>query len=209
MRRIVSASVRVAWLSVGLLFVPPLSIHAFLVSKSYSSAQQKDSAFSSAIYIRLEDIVESNFQGAGRPRLELKPEDIPPLLMEALQFNDFPNVDSGLKSVWRFAGPTTRHIFQHNRTEFIESAHETANTMPTSFYGAAMYGQSWAMESVLNRVGGESGWIATQVMKTVTSDGRLRRWQWELRKNRRPPDLGCWYVESIGSSDRKGNFEAE
>ena len=71
-----------------------------------------------------------------------------------------------------------------------------------------MYGQSWGLESKLNRVGGEEGWIATQVMKTISSDGRLRRWQWELRKNKRPPCLGCWKVESIGSSDRNGDFEA-
>lgn len=129
--------------------------------------------------------------------------------MEALTKNDFPTVDAGLLSMWEFAGDTTRHIFQHNQTEFVESAHETANTLPTSFYGAAMYGEDWSMETELNRVGGDDGWIATQVMKTVSSDGRVRRWQWELRKNRRPPNLGCWFVESIGSSNRKGNFEAD
>ena len=92
--------------------------------------------------------------------------------------------------------------------EFIESCHETADEFPTSFYGVAMNGQSWTMETELNRVGGESGWIATQVMKTISSDGRMRRWQWELRKNKRPPCLGCWKIESIGSSDRNGDFEA-
>ena len=33
--------------------------------------------------------------------------------------------------------------------------------------------------------------------------------KWELRKNKRPPNLNCWYVESIGSSDRNGEFEPE
>jgi hypothetical protein len=80
---------------------------------------------------------------------------------------------------------------------------------PTSFYGAAMNSQSWDLETEINRVGGEDGWIATQVMKTISSDGRLRRWQWrELRKNKRPPCLGCWKVENIASSDRNGDFEA-
>ena len=149
------------------------------------------------------------FEGAGRPRPDLDPQDIPTLLMESLARNDFPHVDAGLESMWAFAGDTTRHIFQKNMTEFIESAHETADTMPTSFYGAAMYGKSWSMETKVNRVGGDDGWIATQVMKTICSDGRLRRWQWELRKNKRPPDMDCWFVESIGSSNRKGQFEAE
>ena len=153
--------------------------------------------------------VSSSFPGAGIPRLDLSPEDIPPLLMEALQNNDVPNIDAGLQAMWNFAGGNTHFIFERNRTDFIESAHETANEFPTSFYGAAMYGRSWEMETPVNRVGGPDGWIATQVMKTISSDGRMRRWQWELRKNRRPPDMGIWLVESIGSSDQKGNFEAE
>jgi len=155
------------------------------------------------------EIMESDFSGAGIPRPDLAPEDIPPLLMKALENNDFPNVDDGLKAVWAFSGDTTKFVFQNNRTDFIITAHETAQQFVTSFYGAAMNGKSWDMETELNRVGGENGWIATQVMKTICSDGRLRRWQWELRKHRRPPYLGCWYVESIGSSDRKGQFEPE
>lgn len=177
-------------------------------SSSYSSATD---ALSSQAWRRnaLIEIVESDFPGAGEPRPDLAPEDIPPLLMTALSFNDFPTVDAGLKSVWAFAGDTTRFIFQNNETDFIKSAHETAKAFPTSFYGNAMNGKEWELETPINRVGGETGWIATQVMKTISSDGRLRRWQWELRKQKRPPNLGCWYVENIGSSDRKGQFEPE
>ena len=158
------------------------------------------------------EITESDFPGAGQPRPDLAPAELPSLLMEALRQNDFPHVDSGLKSMWAFCSDTTRHIFQHNTTDFIESAHETANEFPTSFYGNAFKGQSYSMETELNRVGGgdsESSWIATQVMKTISSDGRMRRWQWEIRKNRRPPNLDCWYVESVGASDRKGEFEPD
>lgn len=157
-------------------------------------------------------ITEGNVQkfgGAGIPRSDLLLEDIPTLLMTALELNDDPYINAGVESMWNFSGDTTRFIFQHNMTDFIESVFETADEFPTSLYGAAIYGQSWEMESKINRVGGEDGWIATQVMKTISSDGRMRRWQWELRKNRRPPCLGCWKVESIGSSDRKGNFESE
>lgn len=149
------------------------------------------------------------WQGAGSPRPDLPPEDVPALLMDALRMNDIPTKDAGLLSIWAFAGDTTRHIFQQNITDFIESAHETADGYATSFYGVAMNGKEWNMETPLNRVGGKDGWIATQVMKTVCWDGRVRRWQWELRKHKRPPNMGAWYVESIGSSDRKGNFEAE
>jgi hypothetical protein len=46
-------------------------------------------------------------------------------------------------------------------------------------------------------------------MRTVSSDGRRRRWQFELRQQRRPPDLGAWFVESIGSSDKDGTFDID
>lgn len=148
--------------------------------------------------------------GAGSPRPELAPHDVPDLLMHALKHNDIPYCNAGLQSMWDFAGDTTRFVYQNNVTEFIEDAHKTAESLPTSFYGVAMKGKGHIMEGELNFVGsGEDPWIATQIMRTISSDGRMRRWQWELRKHRRPPLLGAWYVESIGSSDRKGNFNIE
>ena len=86
--------------------------------------------------------------------------------MRALQFNSCPEADSGLHSMWAFATGTTRFIFASNRSEFVESAHETADSLPTSFYGVALHGKSWELEGELNRVCGDSGWIATQVMRT-------------------------------------------
>ena len=159
-------------------------------------------------WTQTKDLVQL-FGGAGGPRPGLLPEEIPTLLMTALSLNDDPYPNAGLESMWEFAGGATQHIFKNNMTDFIESAHETANEFPTSLYGVAFYGQSWEIETDINRVGGEEGWIATQVLKTVASDGRVRRWQWELRKNKRPPCLGCWKVETVASSDRKGNFEPE
>jgi hypothetical protein len=153
------------------------------------------------------NVFQTRWEGAKEARPNLPPEELPSMLMNALRFNDIPSKDAGLQAMWEFAGDITRHVFQQNREEFIESAHETANQWQTSFYGAAFFGKSWTMESPMNRVGGKDGWIATQVMKTICSDGRVRRWQWELRKNRRPPNMGSWYVDNIGSSDRKGNFE--
>lgn len=151
----------------------------------------------------------SSFPGAGCPRPTLAPADIPPLLMHALSDNDAPTTDSGLHAIWAFAGDTTRFIYKNNVTEFIEDAHATAE-LPTSFYGVAMNGKAFVMEGELNLVGEpDAAWIATQIMRTVSCDGRMRRWQWELRKHRRPPNLGAWYVESVGSSDRKGNFDIE
>lgn len=132
------------------------------------------------------------------------------MLMEALARNDFPECDSGLTTMWSFASDTTRFIFKNNLTDFIESAHETAAEYPTSFYGNALHGKEWTLEGGPRLCGPPStSWIATQMMRTVSSDGRMRRWQWEMRKRRQPPNRDCWFVESIGSSDRKGNFEID
>ena len=160
---------------------------------------------------RLRMAADGAFAGAGEPRPELAADEIVPLLHRALALNDFPEVDSGLKSMWAFAGDTTRFIYQNNRTEFIEDAHKTAAQFSTSLYGSGMFG-TWELETPLTYCGGncaDEAWVATCVVKTVSSDGRMRRWQWELRKHRRPPLLGAWYVESVGSSDRKGEFEID
>lgn len=117
--------------------------------------------------------------------------------MHSLNNNDLPSKDAGVRLCWEFSSEITKHIFKYNITEFIESCHETANEFPTSFYGVAMNGKSWEVETDINRVGGENGWIATQVLKSISSDGRVRRWQWELRKNRRPPDLDCWRMKTL------------
>lgn len=93
--------------------------------------------------------------GAGRPRPSLPAAELPPLLMQALQLNDFPEIDAGLHAMWAFAGDTTRFIYKNNETEFIEDAHMTADTLPTSFYGMAMHGREWEMETELTLVGSD------------------------------------------------------
>ena len=151
----------------------------------------------------------SKWEGAGLPRPDLSPEEIPSLLMKALELNDFPEVDAGLQAMWDFSGDITRQLFHQNGRDFIECAHKDADVRPASFYGMALSGQSWEMQTELNRVGGENGYLATQIVKTISADGRLRRWQFMLKKNRRPPNLDCWFIESIGASDRTGNFDVD
>ena len=60
---------------------------------------------------------------------------------------------------------------------------------------------------ISTQAGGPDGWIGTCVVETVARDDRKRKWIWELRKRRRPPRMGEWYIESIGSSDADGTFD--
>ena len=53
-----------------------------------------------------------------------------------------------------------------------------------------MRGRSVELEGQMNMVGGaDDAWIATQILKTVASDGRMRRWQWELVRAAAPIHL--------------------
>ena len=83
----------------------------------------------------------------------------------------------------------------------------TADTYPTSFYGATMRGRSWRVARPWQTT--SSGWIGTCVVETVCADGRLRRWIAEARQRRRPPLMGTWYLESIGSSGADGTFDVD
>jgi len=50
------------------------------------------------------------------PSPSIKPEDIIPLVMNALKNNDVPDKDAGMKLVWEFATDTTQYVFRNNRT---------------------------------------------------------------------------------------------
>jgi hypothetical protein len=125
---------------------------------------------------------DESTSSAGEPRLCLKPEDIAPLLMTALSQNSNKSSSSssssssrdnnaGLISMWDFSSDITKYIFKNNITEYIDSCYETSNEFPTSFHGVALNGRSWEIETIINFVGPtETSWIATQIMKTVSSD---------------------------------------
>mmetsp|Transcript_310 Transcript_310/g.857 ORF Transcript_310/g.857 Transcript_310/m.857 type:complete len:362 (-) Transcript_310:21-1106(-) len=119
------------------------------------------------------------------------------------------DVEATLARIWHdLAGDTFLFYYRHEGfEEFLKDARETADEFPTSFYGNAIYGRRWSIVRGWEIAGGEDGWIGTAIVETIASDGRLRNWIWELRKRRRPPHQGTWYIESIGSSDADGTFD--
>lgn len=137
--------------------------------------------------------------------------DAPPAMIEAalraLGDRTLP-VNATLERVWSLAGDVMRHYYRDGGVdEFVGDALETAEEFPTSFYGTAINGKGWRVLRPFALAGGPDGWIGTAVVETVASDDRVRKWIWELRKRRRPPDMGTWYIESIGSSDADGTFD--
>jgi len=55
-------------------------------------------------------------KGAGVPRESLGPEDVAPLLMNALQNNNIPETDAGIVSMWEFSSDMTKFVFKNNAT---------------------------------------------------------------------------------------------
>ena len=85
-------------------------------------------------------------------------------------------------------GSDSKQEDYHARSRARTSRHDIL--LPTSFYGMAMRGRSVELEGQMNMVGGaDDAWIATQILKTVASDGRMRRWQWELVRAAAPIHL--------------------
>ena len=149
----------------------------------------------------------SDGAAATLPEVDDAPGDMVTKLFAALSHPSVHATNATLDRVWDISGESLKWIFNNDRDEFVQSARETADTYPTSFYGSTMRGKSWRLLRPFEVTA--SGWIGTSVVETVTSDGRLRRWICECRQRRRPPDVGTWYIESIGSSAADGTFHVD
>ena len=141
------------------------------------------------------------------PEVDDEPGPMIDKLFAALAHPSVHESNATLERVWDIAGDALRWIFNNDLADFVESARMTADTYPTSFYGATMRGRSWRVARPWQTT--SSGWIGTCVVETVCADGRLRRWIAEARQRRRPPLMGTWYLESIGSSGADGTFDVD
>lgn len=151
---------------------------------------------------------EDAFEDAIIPRPELGPHEIPSLLMKAMELNDFPHNDAGFISLWEFHTCGVHRSYGSDIYKFIAHSKSVAEHAPTSFYGMAPEAKKLEFFPV-NRVGGENGWVATQMMTATLNDGSVRKFRWVMKRNRRPPNQDFWYVDSIDSSDEKGLFHIE
>lgn len=143
------------------------------------------------------------------PSTKFHPNDIPRLLMQALEQNDYPYENRGLELLWNFSAEGIHSLYD-DLEEFIMKSHALAKAAPASFYGMALKGSDCSfIYHPLNRVGGENGWIATQIMTGTCPDGRSRNFQIRLIKQRRPPNLNCWVIEGLTGSDHDGTFRLE
>ena len=89
---------------------------ALLDDKSKASASTASSPISSSLDTSSLSSEYAHLANVTSPCPSLKPEEIIPLIMNALKNNDVPEKDAGLRLVWEFATETTQYVFQNNRT---------------------------------------------------------------------------------------------
>mmetsp|Transcript_8855 Transcript_8855/g.13035 ORF Transcript_8855/g.13035 Transcript_8855/m.13035 type:complete len:227 (-) Transcript_8855:418-1098(-) len=151
---------------------------------------------------------EDAFEDAIIPRPELGPHEIPSLLMKAMEMFNFPHNDAGFISLWEFHTSGMHRTFDNDIYKFMSHSKSVADHAPCSFYGMAPVAARLEFSPV-NHVGGENGWVATQMMTATLNDGRARKFRWVMKKRRGPPNQNFWYVDSIDSSDENGMFHIE
>lgn len=139
-----------------------------------------------------------------------EPQAIIEGVLAALGHKGDKSVDRALRHIWdHLAGDNFKFVYRDSDVEeFIADARTTAEEFSTSFYGNAINGKRWQIIRDFQTTGAD-GWIGTAVVETISSDDRLRRWIWELRKHKRPPKMGSWFIENIGSSDADGTFDSD
>ncbi len=145
---------------------------------------------------------------AGHDAAALGPEDVVAACMLALQHNDEPLRDAGLRTCWALSSDMCRSAVGGSLDAFLEYARN-----PT--FGALVGCASWSVASC-KRVAGSAtrGAMATQVVRVqpasrgasarhVDDDGDEpgpsaaappREFLWTLQQERRPPRAGEWLV---------------
>ncbi|CAM9301686.1 unnamed protein product [Ectocarpus sp. 8 AP-2014] len=132
------------------------------------------------------------------PSPALPPTQVIGLLMAALQRNDDPAENDGLRTVFEFSSGMCRRAVGGTAESFIKEARY-------SVFGATVGCQSFTLEP-MSMVADR---LATQVVSVVASDGRQRRFLWTLERQRRPPDAGKWLIYGVVSSDVDGKLVME
>ena len=134
-------------------------------------------------------------------------EEVVGNVLQALQRNDFPEVNSGLLAFWSWTHELYRGrpVNGHgNFSIFAERAHN-------SELGPLMNCESWTLEP-LNVVGtGEK--YATQVARVRPRDDAKgtqgRRFLFQLRRELRPPYNGAWSVWGVIISESDGSIQIQ
>jgi len=118
------------------------------------------------------------------PSPDLSPEDVVRTVLHALQHNDTPGPDAGIRTTFNFASPGNR-----------------ASTGPVARFAEMVKGSIYGIlidfrEAQIDppEIVGERARIRLRV---TGGDGRTATFIWELSRQSSPPYGGCWMTDSV------------
>jgi hypothetical protein len=123
------------------------------------------------------------------PDPKLSPEDVVRTCMDALQRNDFPEINSGLATCYAFSNDMCRAAVGASVEDFCKYARNPVfQTMVNSDRWDA------APVSIVGSATPTRGAMATQMVHVTSKEGMRRSFLWTLQQERRPPNAGAWLV---------------
>lgn len=118
------------------------------------------------------------------PHHDLSPEDVVRTVLNALQHNDTPGPDFGIRTTFNFASPGNRSA-TGPLARFAEMVKSSVYSILLNFKDARVDPPA---------VSGERARI---VVRVTAGDGRKATFIWELSRQSNPPYQGCWMTDSV------------
>lgn len=122
-------------------------------------------------------------------------------LLAALQSNDFPEANAGVKAFWDWTSPMYRASPLNGRGNFDVFLERSKDSYLAQLIGA----KTWILEPISGSDNYASQ-IACVVPANATDKSVLRRFAFQLEKEKRAYYKGAWSVISMFVSDSEGRF---
>lgn len=122
------------------------------------------------------------------PHPDLTPEDVVRIVLAALQHNDDPGPDYGIRTAFNFASPGNRSV--------TGPLAKFADMVKNSLYSILIDFKDAQIEPATT-----SGEHARLVVRVKGGDGRSASFIIELSRQANPPYRGCWMTDSVVPAD--------
>jgi hypothetical protein len=118
------------------------------------------------------------------PRPDFGPDDVVRIVLDALQDNDNPGPDCGIRTTFNFASPSNRSV--------TGPLSRFAEMVKNSLYGILI---GWTDAKIDPAT--ISGNHARVMVRVSGAEGVTRTFVWELSKQDKPPYRDCWMTDTV------------
>jgi hypothetical protein len=119
-----------------------------------------------------------------QPHPDLGPDDVIRIVLDALQHNDQPGPDCGIRTTFNFASPANRAS--------TGPLSRFAEMVKTPVYGLMIDFREATQEPIA-----VSGDHARQIVHITGSDGTAAAFVFEQSRQSKPPFHDCWMTDSV------------